>query len=95
MKPRLEPQRPAEKPSLGWWRRLSWISLGVGLIVIAGAFIHRMTSSNSLPAASNALASLGQGVDEVSLTESTGKVIRWGDLKGQPRALFFLSLIHI
>ena len=78
-----------QRPGVGWWRRLSWVSLGVGLIVIAWAFIHRMTSPAPVPAASNALASLGQGVDEVSLNESTGKVIRWGDLKGQPRALFF------
>jgi protein SCO1 len=78
-----------QNPGLGWWRRLSWISLGVGLIVIAGAFVYRMTSSAPIPAASSSLANLGQGVDEVSLSESTGKVIRWGDLKGQPRALFF------
>ena len=85
---KLGPQQD-QKPGLRWWRRLSWISLGVGLIVIAGAFVYRMTSPAPIPAASSSLANLGQGVDEVSLSESTGKVIRWGDLKGQPRALFF------
>lgn len=82
-------QQANQNSGPGWLRRLSWISLGVGLIVIAGAFVHRMTSPAPIPAASSALANLGQGVDEVSLNDSTGKIIRWGDLKGQPRALFF------
>jgi protein SCO1 len=37
----------------------------------------------------NGLAALGRGVEDVSLTDAGGRTIRWGALKGAPRAVFF------
>jgi protein SCO1/2 len=37
----------------------------------------------------NELAPLGQGIDQVTLIDATGATVRWADLRGVPRALFF------
>jgi protein SCO1/2 len=37
----------------------------------------------------NELAPLGRGIDQVTLIDATGATVRWADLRGVPRALFF------
>lgn len=34
-------------------------------------------------------ANLGRGVNDVSLTDESGRTVRWNELGGKPRALFF------
>jgi protein SCO1/2 len=43
----------------------------------------------SAPAASAAFEKLGQGADGITLTDTSGKQVAWGTLKGQPRVVFF------
>jgi protein SCO1/2 len=45
-------------------------------------------ASQAQPSASD-FSTLGRGVDDVRLTDSAGRPVEWGDLKGAPRALFF------
>lgn len=39
--------------------------------------------------ADNELTRLGRGIEQVMLTDAAGATVRWGDLRGVPRALFF------
>jgi len=48
---------------------------------------HAAAQATPAPAAD--LATLGQGIDAVELTDDTGKRVRWADLQGRPRAVFF------
>jgi protein SCO1 len=41
------------------------------------------------PAPEADLATLGRGIDNVELVDDTGKKVRWAELKGHPRAVFF------
>jgi protein SCO1/2 len=43
----------------------------------------------SAPAASPSFDKLGQGVDGITLTDTSGKQVAWSTLKGKPRVLFF------
>jgi protein SCO1/2 len=52
--------------------------------VLAGALAAGCT-----PSPESDLAQLGRGLDNVTLRDQTGADVRWADLKGQPRALFF------
>ncbi len=46
-------------------------------------------AAQAAPAPASDLATLGQGIDAVELVDDTGKRMRWADLKGRPRAIFF------
>lgn len=46
-------------------------------------------AAQAAPAPAADLASLGQGIDGVELVDDSGKRVRWADLKGRPRAVFF------
>jgi len=48
---------------------------------------HAAAQAEPAPAAD--LVTLGQGIDAVDLIDDTGKHVRWADLKGRPRAVFF------
>ncbi len=41
------------------------------------------------PAPTNEFSDLGRGLNDLMLTSSTGEEVRWRDLTGAPRALFF------
>jgi protein SCO1/2 len=66
------------------------LDLVVAAAVLAAAdapTIHAAAQATPAPAAD--LATLGQGIDAVELIDDTGKRVRWADLKGRPRAVFF------
>jgi protein SCO1/2 len=48
---------------------------------------HAAAQATPAPAAD--LATLGQGIDGVELVDHAGKRVRWAELKGRPRAVFF------
>lgn len=54
----------------------------VGGVVVLGA-------AACAPAESSEYANLGRGLNDVVLTSSRGEEVRWRDLAGAPRALFF------
>lgn len=62
------------------------IALAVALVLSAGGaaavFLQRSAGSAEFHA-------LGRGLDGVVLTDASGRQLRWGDLKGRPRAVFF------
>ena len=58
--------------------------LAAGLVAGAGYLAARRSGGGG-----DDLASLGRGLDEVRLTSASGSEVRWGDLKGAPRAVFF------
>ncbi len=41
------------------------------------------------PVAASEFANLGRGVNDVSLTDESGRAVRWHELSGKPRAVFF------
>lgn len=57
--------------------------------VLAGGAASFVGVSACAPAAPNEFASLGRGLDDVLLVNSAGASVRWGELAGAPRALFF------
>jgi protein SCO1/2 len=66
------------------------LDLVVAAAVLAAAdapTIHAAAQATPAPVAD--LATLGQGIDAVELIDDTGKRVRWADLKGRPRAVFF------
>lgn len=46
-------------------------------------------AAQATPAPDADLATLGRGIDGVELVDDAGKRLRWADLKGRPRAVFF------
>jgi len=48
---------------------------------------HAAAQATPAPAAD--LATLGQGIETVELVDDAGERVRWADLKGRPRAVFF------
>ena len=59
---------------------------GLVLAGIAGVVALRPSRT---PPADDGLAGLGEGIDDVTLLNQDGQAVRWGDLRGGPRALFF------
>lgn len=55
------------------------------LLTVAGA----MFASACTPAAQGEFAEIGRGINDVVLTSSAGEQVRWRDLAGAPRAVFF------
>jgi protein SCO1/2 len=77
-------------------RRANWPMFVVaGLIVLAAlAALLFVTAGPPIGPAhvegdASRFATLGNNVDDVALTDSNGRAVRWGDLKGKPRAVFF------
>jgi protein SCO1/2 len=46
-------------------------------------------AAQATPAPEADLATLGHGIDNVELVDDTGTKVRWAELKGRPRAVFF------
>lgn len=46
-------------------------------------------ATDAAPPSASPYARLGRDVDDVRLIGSDGRAVQWGDLKGQPRAVFF------
>ena len=60
--------------------------IGVGALVIAK---RSGKQAEAPPTLQSDLASLGRGIDDVALVTGAGEHVRWGDLNGRPRAVFF------
>lgn len=84
-----------EKPSplrtvrLALWGVVALASLGVGFMVVKRLAAPPSREAQSAAAMQDQYAALGQGIDDVALTNSEGVETRWGALTGKPRALFF------
>jgi protein SCO1/2 len=65
---------------------LSGLFFGAGLTVSVGP-----ASAESVlnPVVAGELAKLGRGIADVTLTDESGRSVRWQELGGKPRALFF------
>lgn len=61
--------------------------LAVFLAVSDAPTTHAAAQTAPAPAAE--LGALGLNVDDVELTDESGTRVRWGELKGRPRAVFF------
>lgn len=62
-----------------------WATLAVGAFLLAGSAV---TATSSVAPAAD-LEKLGRNVDNVQLVDDKGSKIRWSELKGRPRAVFF------
>ncbi len=80
---------PANPPTSGLPRRLALVSLGTAVLCLAGMGGLAAWRASQPPAPGSTFASLGHGVEDVRLTDSRGTAVRWGDLEGAPRAVFF------
>ena len=70
------------------------MSLFLALVVAASALAAADTQTTyaapqAAPAPEADLATLGHGIDDVQLVDDGGKTVRWAELKGRPRAVFF------
>lgn len=76
-------------------RRLLWATVAVaGLGLAALAWRANTVEARTEPAAQAAAPTqnyemFGQGLADATLVDQTGAQVRWGDLNGPPRALFF------
>lgn len=50
---------------------------------------HKPTATAAAPAVTASYERLGQGIDGIKLTDTAGKQVEWGTLKGKPRVVFF------
>lgn len=80
---------PNKVPAATLPRRLALISLGTAVLCLAGMGGLAAWQATQPPAPGNTFAGLGHGVEDVRLTDSKGAAVRWGDLEGAPRAVFF------
>jgi protein SCO1/2 len=73
------------------------MALVVGVAVLAGALAlwwalrtpdRQATAAVPAPSIEQDLAALGRGIDDVAIT-TAGEAVRWGELNGRPRAVFF------
>lgn len=79
-----EAAKPATKRSP--WLLYGAVAAGLIALLVAGAsFVkpHAASASNA------AYAGLGHNIDDVQLVSDDGSSVRWGQLNGKPRALFF------
>jgi protein SCO1/2 len=60
-----------------------------GLLAGGAAGLVAFGVSACAPVPTNEFANLGRGLEDVMLASSAGASVRWGDLAGAPRALFF------
>ncbi len=68
--------------------KTKWVAAGIGAV----ALVLGVVAVLSLPqttGANPATMRLGRNVDGVTLVNDAGESVRWGALKGRPRALFF------
>lgn len=76
-------------------RRLLWGTVAVAALGLAAlAWRANTVEARTEPAAETAAPAqnyemFGQGLAEATLVDQTGAEVRWGDLNGPPRALFF------
>jgi protein SCO1/2 len=62
------------------------IILAAVAMAVSGA---RAATAPGAAASASEFAKLGLGIENVELVDDTGERVRWGNLKGRPRALFF------
>ena len=82
---------------MGRWvltRRLLWATVAVAALGLAAlAWRANNVEARTEPASAAAPAQnyemFGQGLGEATLVDQTGAAVRWADLNGPPRALFF------
>lgn len=60
---------------------------GAGALAVAGGLGFAVRGL--VGGAEDDFGALGRGIDDVVLTSSSGEVVRWGDRRGAPRAVFF------
>lgn len=74
-------------PGLRRWRAIAFavFALAAAIVVIAAPW----RTGDDLRSRAEAFAALGRDVDDVVLVDSAGQSVRWGDLAGSPRAVFF------
>lgn len=58
-------------------------------LVIGGSIALLATTAGCAPEPASEYDTLGRGLDDIVLTRSAGGQVRWRDLAGAPRALFF------
>lgn len=68
------------------WRSRRSLLLGAGALAALAGAGYLIQRSGERP---DELRGLGEGADDVVLTNHRGERVRWGDLTGAPRALFF------
>ena len=57
---------------------------------VAGVAVPPASAESiSQPVVMADLAKLGRGITEVALTDQSGREVKWGELNGRPRAVFF------
>jgi len=80
---------------MGQWmltRRLLWAAVAiaaVGLAALAWRANSARTEAPELAAPAQNYEAFGQGLANATLVDQSGAAVRWADLNGQPRALFF------
>jgi protein SCO1/2 len=83
----------AEPTILGARRSVVAISLAASALVMAlgaGVMLYLKSQPAEAAAPANAMfATLGKGLETATLLDENGAPVRWGDLGGGPRAVFF------
>lgn len=57
--------------------------------IALGGELYFATDSPTVTEAESQFSELARGVDDVGLTDSNGAALRWADLNGKPRLVFF------
>ncbi|MFT3727226.1 MAG: SCO family protein [Terricaulis sp.] len=76
----------ADTPKRRPWLFLAGAAAFAVLAVVAGVTLMKPRAAD---AANAAYASLGHGINDVQIVDDNGQAIRWSQLNGKPRALFF------
>lgn len=84
-----QPMETGKAPGSGLPRRVALVSLATAVLCLAGLAGIAAWQAGRPPQPGNTFASLGHGVEDVRLTDSRAQPVRWGDLDGAPRAVFF------
>ncbi len=66
-----------------------WIGGVVALVAAAGLGVGAVTMQARGTQSTSAYSGLGHGIDDVYLLDAAGAPVRWAELGGKPRALFF------
>lgn len=69
--------------------RRNLLLLGAAGIVLAGAAGVLVWRATRTPTMGDEFSGLGAGLDSVALVSNTGEQVRWSELKGKPRVVFF------
>jgi protein SCO1 len=70
-------------------RAITWISAVVLAFLVAIVAVVAGEPPAAAAAEPHAIADLGRNIDDVPLKNDAGATVRWADLNGRPRAVFF------